>query len=42
MHLLESGAIHIYSRNQEDNTSKYPDILQRIKDVRAAIYACRA
>nr|XP_054762707.1 DNA ligase 1-like isoform X1 [Lytechinus pictus] len=30
IHLLESGKIHIYSRNQEDNTTKYPDIIARL------------
>ncbi|XP_071506447.1 DNA ligase 1-like [Diadema antillarum] len=30
IHVLESGKIHIYSRNQEDNTSKYPDIISRL------------
>ncbi|KAL4239319.1 tRNA ligase [Mactra antiquata] len=30
IHLLENGKIHIYSRNSEDNTSKYPDIITRL------------
>jgi len=30
IHLLENGEVHIYSRNQENNTSKYPDIVKRI------------
>ncbi|XP_070581060.1 DNA ligase 1-like isoform X2 [Ptychodera flava] len=33
IHVLESGKIHIYSRNQEDNTSKYPDIIARMPNV---------
>ncbi|KAJ8037545.1 DNA ligase 1 [Holothuria leucospilota] len=33
IHILESGDVHIYSRNQEDNTSKYPDIIARIPKV---------
>lgn len=26
----ESGKVSIYSRNQENNTSKYPDIISRL------------
>lgn len=40
VHRLESGEIHIYSRNQENNTSKYPDIIQRISTVRFVPVHC--
>ena len=31
IHLLENGEVRIYSRNQENNTSKYPDIISRFR-----------
>jgi DNA ligase-1 len=31
IHLLENGEVRIYSRNQENNTSKYPDIISRFQ-----------
>uniref|UniRef100_W5M103 DNA ligase n=1 Tax=Lepisosteus oculatus TaxID=7918 RepID=W5M103_LEPOC len=34
IHILENGEVHIYSRNQENNTSKYPDIISRIPQVK--------
>ena len=33
IHVLEGGKVHIYSRNSEDNTSKYPDIIARMPNV---------
>uniref|UniRef100_UPI0037E82E0E DNA ligase 1 isoform X2 n=1 Tax=Semicossyphus pulcher TaxID=241346 RepID=UPI0037E82E0E len=34
IHILESGEVRVFSRNQEDNTSKYPDIIARIPKVK--------
>lgn len=28
--MTEDGKVYIYSRNQENNTSKYPDIISRL------------
>ncbi|XP_071797865.1 DNA ligase 1-like [Asterias amurensis] len=36
IHLLDNGEIHIYSRNQENNTSKYPDIIKRLPSAYSA------
>uniref|UniRef100_G3Q0G8 DNA ligase n=1 Tax=Gasterosteus aculeatus aculeatus TaxID=481459 RepID=G3Q0G8_GASAC len=33
IHILESGEVRVFSRNQEDNTSKYPDIVSRVPTV---------
>ncbi|KAM4016461.1 DNA ligase 1 isoform 2-T3 [Anomaloglossus baeobatrachus] len=33
IHILENGEVHVYSRNQENNTTKYPDIIGRIPQV---------
>ncbi|VDI27175.1 DNA ligase 1 [Mytilus galloprovincialis] len=34
IHILEDGKVHIYSRNSENNTTKYPDIIARIPKVK--------
>lgn len=31
-YIAEKNDVHIYSRNQEDNTSKYPDLIELVKD----------
>ncbi|XP_010214149.1 PREDICTED: DNA ligase 1 [Tinamus guttatus] len=41
IHILEDGAVYVYSRNQENNTSKYPDIVTRIPKVqKASVRSC--
>ncbi|XP_032883668.1 DNA ligase 1 [Amblyraja radiata] len=41
IHVLESGDVHIYSRNQENNTTKYPDIISRVSKVcKAHVRSC--
>ncbi|XP_026829707.1 DNA ligase 1 isoform X2 [Ooceraea biroi] len=32
IHVADNGQVSIYSRNQENNTSKYPDIIKRFKN----------
>merc|ERR1719319_609842 len=47
MHLHEDGRVNIFSRNQENNTSKYPDIISRLPNclgegVKSAVLDCEA
>lgn len=47
IHLSENGEVSIYSRNQENNTSKYPDVISRIdkckrETVKSCILDCEA
>ncbi|CAD6206873.1 GSCOCG00010114001-RA-CDS [Cotesia congregata] len=47
IHLTDQGKAYIYSRNQENNTSKYPDIIGRLSNtkgekVQSCILDCEA
>ena len=47
IHLHEDGRVNIFSRNQEDNTTKFPDIIARLKSsltegVKSAVLDCEA
>lgn len=47
IHISDKGVVSIYSRNQENNTSKYPDIIGRIdqvkgENVKSCILDCEA
>lgn len=47
IHIADDGSVSIYSRNQENNTSKYPDIIGRIgsmkgPEVKSCILDCEA
>ena len=47
IHLHEDGRVNIFSRNQEDNTTKFPDIIARLKSsltegLKSAVLDCEA
>ena len=38
IHVCEGGDTRVYSRNQENNTNKYPDIIERMPKVNTCTY----
>ncbi|XP_063707133.1 DNA ligase 1 [Culicoides brevitarsis] len=41
IHINDEGKVYIYSRNSENNTSKYPDIISRIESVKkSSVESC--
>ena len=36
IHLTEDGEVSVFSRNQENNTTKYPDIIEAVKEAKLA------
>jgi DNA ligase-1 len=36
VHMVKGGSVHIFSRNSEDNTSKYPDVVARMCEAMSA------
>lgn len=47
IHIDDTGKVYVYSRNSENNTSKYPDIISRIDavkkpEIKSCILDCEA
>jgi len=35
--VLDDGSVRVFSRNQEDNTNKYPDIVRRMQTMMSSL-----